>query len=88
MLVGMLLISPSAMPQRGWRCAITISSVPQVQKEHEQSGFSLEAVQQKAIASANSIQQEPETVSQVVVTPRIEGFIATSSISEEQAPSI
>jgi|GEM_PF-632766 len=69
--------------------AIAISSVPQVQKPQEQSGSGLGAIhQQEAIAPANSTQQEPETVSPVVVTPNIEGAIATKNVPQKQAVTV
>ena len=43
------------------------------------------ALRQEAIAPANSTQQEPETVSQVVVTHKIERAIATRNIPQQAA---
>jgi hypothetical protein len=65
--------------------AIAISSVPQVQKPQEQSGSGLGVVEQEAIAPTNSRQQELETVSPVVVTPKIKGAIATKNIPQQAA---
>jgi hypothetical protein len=93
-----------AMPQRGGRCAIATSSVSQQQKECEENGTSLGVVQQdgsaivegrrSAIAPANFTHQEPETVSQAVVNPKIPEAIAEgrrcaiASSSSPQAQSV
>jgi hypothetical protein len=67
--------------------AITISSVPQVEKVQEQTGSTLGVVRQEAIAPANSTKQELETVSQVVVTPK-EGAIASRNVPQKQVEAV
>jgi hypothetical protein len=65
--------------------AIAISSVPEPQKVQEQNGFSLGVVQQEAITFANSRHQEPSDLPRVVLTPGIEGAIATRNVPQKQA---
>jgi len=65
--------------------AIAIRSGTQVQKEREQGGSSLGAVEQdgSAIASDNST-QELDPMPRFIVTSRIEGVIATSSVPQQR----
>jgi len=66
--------------------AIAISSGSQDQEVQEQSGSSLGAVEQdrSAIAPTNMTQEEQETLPRVIITPRIEGAIATNSTSQQR----